>query len=394
MAISIAWYHLYHVTQSGWRVLVDSKLRSVSESLLNTVNFIIKQTLDLLLSLYPQQTPSTWTSVWDVLKISLVLCSRKTLITITNKQFFIRIKVTSCFNSSRLQAVHPPCLQLSGDCLNVVSSLFPCLYTAHWDSFKKVSNLVGKRRSYTWASYEEGCSLEKHNDCLRAPWQCLSRWWSTCRSFYHVCSSPLCLLAHLHILCFVSSFTLPSLHFLSYPSSLLPFVLLFASRSAKPHIPYSGLHFTTVACTVWRIRQYNWNCSPCKAGLSTHSWKWESFESCISLPYFSFYTTHLHTHTHTQTQMYEPANRTVVSFCLWWGKAISRLFQSSVIRWNVSLSGVCFMCLSPQPKPFWETENKISYDLLWYKSKLSAVNPIHSHSCLCVSRNGNEISFT
>lgn len=41
------------------------------------------------------------------------------------------------------------------------------------------------------------------------------------------------------------------------------------------------------------------------------------------------------------------------------------------------------MCLSPRLKPFWETENIISYDLLWYKSKVSAINPIHKHSFLC-----------
>lgn len=37
----------------------------------------------------------------------------------------------------------------------------------------------------------------------------------------------------------------------------------------------------------------------------------------------------------------------------------------------------------PWLKPFWETENIISYDLLWYKSKLSAVNPIHNYSSVC-----------
>lgn len=83
------------------------------------------------------------------------------------------------------------------------------------------------------------------------------------------------------------------------------------------------------------------------------------------------------THTH------KPVNRSVVRFCLWQRKAISRLFQSSVITWNVSLSQACFIRLGRRLKPFLETENIISYDLLWYKSKVSAVNPIYSHRCVC-----------
>lgn len=42
-------------------------------------------------------------------------------------------------------------------------------------SRKNVSNLVAKRQIYTCASYGEGCSPEKPNDCLRAAQQCLSR---------------------------------------------------------------------------------------------------------------------------------------------------------------------------------------------------------------------------
>lgn len=52
------------------------------------------------------------------------------------------------------------------------------------------------------------------------------------------------------------------------------------------------------------------------------------------------------------------------------------------------------MYVSPWLKPFWETENKISYDLLWYKSKLSAVNLIHNHSCLFLKRNRNKLPMT
>lgn len=83
------------------------------------------------------------------------------------------------------------------------------------------------------------------------------------------------------------------------------------------------------------------------------------------------------THSHT------PVNRTVVRFCLWQRNAISRLFQSSVITWNVSLSQACFIRLGLRLNPSWETENIILYDLLWYKSKVSAVNPIYSHRCVC-----------
>lgn len=46
------------------------------------------------------------------------------------------------------------------------------------------------------------------------------------------------------LLCFFFHSSFPPLFVVSFLS--LPFVLLFASRSAKPHIPYSGLHFTTV----------------------------------------------------------------------------------------------------------------------------------------------------
>lgn len=62
--------------------------------------------------------------------------------------------------------------------------------------------------------------------------------------------------------------------------------------------------------------------------------------------------THTHVHVHTLTYTYTQVNRNVVRFCLWQRKAISRLFQSSVITWNVSLSGGCFIRLGPWLKPF------------------------------------------
>lgn len=116
----------------------------------------------------------------------------------------MQIKVAIWLNSHRPFLIHAPLLLLSVDFL---SSLFPqvCAALVEWDSHKNVSNLVAKRQIYTCASYGEGCSLEKPNDCLRAAQQCLSRWWSTC----HVCSIPFCLSAHLPSSHSLSSFTLP-----------------------------------------------------------------------------------------------------------------------------------------------------------------------------------------
>lgn len=65
---------------------------------------------------------------------------------------------------------------LSAGPLHFLSSFRPAGSPAEWDSRKNVSNLVTKRQIYTCASYEEGCSPEKPNDCLRAAQQCLSRW--------------------------------------------------------------------------------------------------------------------------------------------------------------------------------------------------------------------------
>lgn len=117
---------------------------------------------------------------------------------------------------------HAPALLLSVDSANFLSSLFPQVSAAlaEWDSRKNVSNLVAKRQIYTCASYGEGCSLEKPNDCLQAVQQCLSRWWSTC----HVCSIAFCLSARLPSSHFLSSFTLP-------PSSV----------SQPSHLPHSWL---------------------------------------------------------------------------------------------------------------------------------------------------------
>ena len=68
-------------------------------------------------------------------------------------------------------------LLFSKDSPNFLSSFFHqvCAALADGGSLKNVSNLVAKRQIYTCASYGEGCSLEKPNDCLRAAQQCLSR---------------------------------------------------------------------------------------------------------------------------------------------------------------------------------------------------------------------------
>lgn len=236
---------------------------------------------------------------------------------------------------------------------------------------------MAKRQIYTCASYGEGCSLEEPNDCLRAARQCLSRWWSTCQSSpMSVPSLSVCLLASLPLAFFLLSFLLPlspSLLPVSCPFSFF----LFLSRATSPSVTmafYNHSHRSPQSEPIYllrlplRIREFS---SPCPS-------------STLLLPLSLPLHTHIldrqidsHTHTHTR------ANTTVVRFCLWQGKAISRLFQSSVITWNVSLSGVCFICLGPWLKPFWETENIISYDLLWYKSKLSAVNPMHNYSSVC-----------
>ena len=272
--------------------------------------------------------------------------------------------------------VHAAPLLLSADLLNFLSSFFPqvCAALAEWDSLKNVSNLVAKRQIYTCASYGEGCSLEKPNDCLRAARQCLSRWWSTCQSSpMSVPSLFLCLLASLLLTFFLLSLFLPP-----FLLRLLPFL------SPAPFFSFSQQ--THLLQLPWSWAFYNHShCSPQSEPiyLLRLPLRIRRFFVSISLYHSSSLPPSSHTcwidklsATHT------PANRTVVRFCLWQGKAISRLFQSSVITWNVSLSGVCFICLSPWLKPFWETEN-ISYDLLWYKSKLSAVNPIHNYSSVC-----------
>lgn len=204
--------------------------------------------------------------------------------------------------------------------------------------------------------------------------------------FLSVCSPPFLSLSFF----FHSSF-LP-LSFLA-PSCLLPFLLLcFVFLSRATHLLqlpwscafYSRSHRSPQSEPIYlrrlplRIREFfRLHVPPPLLLLSP---------SPFALTYW----------TDKSTAAHKQVNRTVVRFCLWQGKAISRLFQSSVITWNVSLSGVCFIRLGPWRRPFWETENIISYDLLWYKSELSAVNPIHNYSsvCVCVKGKGSEFSMT
>lgn len=188
-------------------------------------------------------------------------------------------------------------------------------------------------------------------------------------------SLSVCLLTSLPLTFFLLSLFLPPLflspHGFLTPSCLLPFLsLCFFSQHIS--LSYHGfVHFTTIPTALPRV-------SP-----STYSiYHWEFSSPCLSTILPSLFPSSLHTYWIENQHTHTPVNRTVVRFCLWQRKAISRLFQSSVITWSVSLSGACFIRLGPWLKPFWETENIISYDLLWYKSKLSAVNPIHNYSSL------------
>lgn len=285
----------------------------------------------------------------------------------------MQIKVAIWLNSHRPFLIHAPLLLLSVDFL---SSLFPqvCAALVEWDSHKNVSNLVAKRQIYTCASYGEGCSLEKPNDCLRAAQQCLSRWWSTC----HVCSIPFCLSAHLPSSHSLSSFTLPFTS-ISQPS-WLPRSFLSLTLSLSVSFLSTSPSVTMDLCILQPLLLL----SPEWAHLLTQSTT-ENKRIVFSLPvhHSSFFLpSSLHTYWIENQHTHTPMNTTVGRFCLWQRKAISGLFQSSVITWSVSLSGACFIRPSPWLKPFWETENIISYDLLWYKSKLLAVNPIHNYSSL------------
>lgn len=169
-------------------------------------------------------------------------------------------------NSHRLYLIHAPPLLLSVDLLNFLSSFFPqvCAALAEWDSLKNVSNLVAKRQIYTCASYGEGCSLEKPNDCLRAARQCLSRWWSTCQSSpMSVPSLSVCLLFSLPL-----AFFLLSLFFPPFFLSFLPFLtlncLLLLSLALFLFFSYHGVvHFTTIPPALPRVNPstysvYHW----------------------------------------------------------------------------------------------------------------------------------------
>lgn len=203
---------------------------------------------------------------------------------------------------TRLFLIHAPPLLLSVDFL---SSLFPqvCAALVEWDSLKNVSNLVAKRQIYTCASYGEGCSLEKPNDCLRAAQQCLSRWWSTC----HVCSIPFCLSAHLPSSHFLSSFTLPSSS-ISEPSrlphsflSLALSLSVFLFSAYLPQLP-------------WICAFYNHShCSPQSEPIYLLHLPLRIFFSVsVHHPSFAlpFFFTHIlnwksaHTHTHQWTELW------------------------------------------------------------------------------------------
>lgn len=158
-------------------------------------------------------------------------------------------------NSHRLYLIHAPPLLLSVDYLNFLSSFFPqvCAALAEWVSLKNVSNLVAKRQIYTCASYGEGCSLEKPNDCLWAAWQCLSRWWSTCQSSpMSVPSLSVCLLTSLPLAFFLLPLFLPPLFLspLSYLSPALSLTLFLFS--AEPHLlqlPWSCAFYNHSHCS-------------------------------------------------------------------------------------------------------------------------------------------------
>lgn len=167
---------------------------------------------------------------------------------------------------------------------------------------------MAKRQIYTCASYGEGCSLEKPNDCLRAARQCLSRWWSTCQSSpTSVPSLSVCLLASLPHSFFLLSLFLPPLF---HSPSLLPASCLFSLAlflsSAEPH-----------------LLQFPWSCAflqpfPRLSPEWTHPLTLSTSENkrvfvSMSLYHTSPFThmldrqidnTHAHTHTHRRRELW------------------------------------------------------------------------------------------